>query len=435
MGQQLAHVRILVSRARCVGVFCVQPSQEDDPSISVQSWTPWAGAAVGLVAFVAAVAGCMAAFPNSQMTGKQSRQAWPKRHSFESDCLGYLLAHSSSALTGVLAALLAFLEARGDDAMDGSMALSEPSWWWNVWAKPADEVLSATSFATFLLLCTLGLTRAMLGLALWPYAQRLRRPAVAKTLLQSAGTPRASSSTPPALTEQEPSTSPKPRRARKPLLSGRALEPSPDEAIAAVEDDMQPSPTAMEGASEGSSDSLCAGVVQSLLEAADWPASHCLTPHRVRSGAPVIHWRLVPRDGAIGALDQDEERHADSNLRSLACGSTDLWRVPDHCPSGDALRHHAQLSDDIGQLGNPEDATGANPRLRGASSSRISHIPDLEPLAPVREEAEAEAEFSGGPEEKETALAELAEVDLEEVHEAAGQSTAAARCMGKDDSQ
>ncbi|CAE7287869.1 unnamed protein product [Symbiodinium necroappetens] len=51
--------------------------------------------------------------------------------------------------------------------MDGSMALSEPSSWWNVWAKPADEVLSATSFATFLLLCTLGLTRAMLGLALW----------------------------------------------------------------------------------------------------------------------------------------------------------------------------------------------------------------------------------------------------------------------------
>eukprot|EP00439_Symbiodinium_sp_Y106_P065855 s537_g10.t1 len=199
--------------------------QEDDPGISVRSWTPWAGAAVGLVAFVAAVAG----------------------HAFESDCLGYLLAHSSSALTGVLAALLAFLEARGDDAMDGSVALSEPSSWWNVWAKPADDVLSATSFATFLLLCTLGLTRAMLGLALWPYAQRLRRPAVAKTLLQSAGTPRASSSTQPALTEQEePPTSPKPRRARKalPIGSGRALEPSPDEAIAAVEDDLQPSPTA-----------------------------------------------------------------------------------------------------------------------------------------------------------------------------------------------
>jgi len=356
--------------------------------------------------------------------------------------LGYLLAHSSSALTGVLAALLAFLEARGDDAMDGSVALSEPSSWWNVWAKPADDVLSATSFATFLLLCTLGLTRAMLGLALWPYAQRLRRPAVAKTLLQSAGTPRASSSTQPALTEQEePPTSPKPRRARKalPIGSGRALEPSPDEAIAAVEDDLQPSPTALEGAlegaSEGSSDSLCAGVVQSLLEAADWPASHCLTPHRVRSGAPVIHWRLVPRDGAIGAPDQGEERHADSNLRSLACGSTDLWRVPDHCPSDDALRHHAQLSDDIRHLGNPEDAAGAHPRLRGgASSSRISHIPDLEPLAPVREEAEAVGELSGS-EGKESKLAELAEVDLEEVPEDAEQSTAAARGLGEDDSQ
>eukprot|EP00439_Symbiodinium_sp_Y106_P059494 s537_g8.t1 len=192
---------------------------------------------------------------------------------------------------------------------------------------------------------------------------------------------------------------------------------------------------ALEGASEGSSDSLCAGVVQSLLEAADWPASHCLTPHRVRSGAPVIHWRLVPRDGAIGAPDQGEERHADSNLRSLACGSTDLWRVPDHCPSDDALRHHAQLSDDIRHLGNPEDAAGAHPRLRGgASSSRISHIPDLEPLAPVREEAEAVGELSGS-EGKESKLAELAEVDLEEVPEDAEQSTAAARGLGEDDSQ
>ena len=95
-------------------------------------------------------------------------------HIFESDRVGFFLAHLTSAFTGLVYFVLALVEMNEDE--DG--------------VERRDFNLSADYFhvaghtASLLLLGSLSLHRVLLAISLHPFAQPLRAPIAAKTLLE-----------------------------------------------------------------------------------------------------------------------------------------------------------------------------------------------------------------------------------------------------------
>lgn len=235
-------------------------------------------------------------------------------HMFESDCFGFFLAHVTSTLTGVVCTMLVLLE-MGMRASEDSGVVQAA--WWDLASVPPEHLVMAGQLGGLLFLIGLSLHRLILAFSLHPFAQPLRAPQSAKTLLQRQHSHISFDAE--ALPKMELLPPPRASAARSGVrqaalasigqLSRDDLEPEEEEV------EMQEE---IEIANSESSDGLCAGVLQVLLEASDWPASHCLTPHRVRSGAPLIHWKLVPR-----SLQDEEGAHVSNEvLRELASSSS-----------------------------------------------------------------------------------------------------------------
>eukprot|EP00913_Durusdinium_trenchii_P031771 g29755.t1 len=221
-----------------------------------------------------------------------------------------------------------------------------------------------------LFLIGLSLHRLILAFSLHPFAQPLRAPQSAKTLLQRQHSHISFDAE--ALPKMELLPPPRASAARSGVrqaalasigqLSRDDLEPEEEEV------EMQEE---IEIANSESSDGLCAGVLQVLLEASDWPASHCLTPHRVRSGAPLIHWKLVPRSL------QDEDRIGHwwySNGAGIqASGSQDVARrVAEQAEPDEDGASSGEVVLTIGDDGRESETKGrchsAHPRSSTAAS-------------------------------------------------------------------
>lgn len=229
-------------------------------------------------------------------------------HLFESDRFGFFLTHAASTLSGIACMALAIVEIR----IRKSEANFVKTDWWDLPTLPDVEIVFAGQLAALLFLVALSLLRVVLAVSVHPFAQPLRAPHLAKTLLERQQSARDFGG---EALPKVPLFSP-PRSAARSGVRQAALSRSTGHL---GEQEPESEEQEIEAANSESSDGLCAGVLQVLLEAADWPASHCLTPHRVRSGAPLIHWKLVPRSSG----HQDRSR-MDFNppLRELASSSS-----------------------------------------------------------------------------------------------------------------
>lgn len=229
-------------------------------------------------------------------------------HLFESDRFGFFLTHAASTLSGIACMALAIVQIR----IRKSEANFVKTDWWDLPTLPDVEIVFAGQLAALLFLVALSLLRVVLAVSVHPFAQPLRAPHLAKTLLERQQSTRDFGG---EALPKVPLFSP-PRSAARSGVRQAALSRSTGHL---GEQEPESEEQDIDAANSESSDGLCAGVLQVLLEAADWPASHCLTPHRVRSGAPLIHWKLVPRSSG----HQDRGRmNFNPPLRELASSSS-----------------------------------------------------------------------------------------------------------------
>ncbi|CAJ1328495.1 unnamed protein product [Effrenium voratum] len=370
-------------------------------SAAISPWLLCTAALVSAAPLCAEAEPSVAFSASGAAVGMVGSMATTASHVFESDCLGFFLANAVFVLIGVACTILALLDMRFQQQVDHSFV--QPAGWWDLLSAPPDDVVSAGRLAALLFMLAQSLHRALLAFSLHPFSQPLRAPSLAKTLLQR---PHSS----PDL-ELEDSPLPKPLQMSPPRASA-ARSAVRQAALTrgagqrrrvdmAVDTDDAPQCTDMEAVSE-SSDGLCAGVLQVIMEAADWPASHCLTPHRVRSGAPLIHWKLVPR-GGLQPESEGEGEDQPQALRDLAAASGDIAH-PHEDTSEEVLGSREVLEGSMQGPQEPLDPRDPPAGLEDASGSQAqTQAPRIAPVA----------EPAGGP---------MMDMALEQHHEEPEQS-------------